>query len=70
MEMEFRFYRRMEMETIIDQYVSKLYKYETQQEITQQNLNPDTCSKLVKDTNVLSAGVQVQARQADQNKEN
>ena len=41
------------METIVDQYVTKFYKKEKQQEITQQIINPVILSNLAKDVNVL-----------------
>ena len=43
----------MKMETIIEEYVSKLHKNKTQKEITKQNINPIIFSNLLKDVNVL-----------------
>ena len=48
-----RNYRRMDMETIVEEFVSRFYKNETQIEITKQNINPIIFSNLVKDSFVL-----------------
>ena len=41
------------METIVEEYVSRLYKNETQIEITKQNINPIIFSNLVRDSFIL-----------------
>ena len=41
------------MERVVEEYVSRFYKNETQIEITRQNINPIIFSNLVKDSSVL-----------------
>ena len=41
------------MEKIVEEYVSRFYKNETQIEISKQNINPIIFSNLVKDSSVL-----------------